>query len=157
MLILAHGLVQVTNAISESLRKLSQLQSIRLDGCQVMCSGLKGIGSSCVSLKELSLSKCSGVTDDGLSSIVTKHTDLKRLDITCCRKITQASIAQVTKSCPSLISLKMESCTLVSSEAFVLIGQHCQFLEELDVTDNDVDDEGMHLPLFLLIKTTKGQ
>lgn len=139
---LAYGPL-VTNAISECLRKLSQLQSIRLDGCQVMCSGLKGIGSSCVSLKELSLSKCSGVTDDGLSSIVTKHRDLKKLDITCCRKITQASIAQVTKSCPSLISLKMESCTLVSSEAFVLIGQHCHFLEELDVTDNDVDDEGL--------------
>lgn len=125
------------------------MQSIRLDGCQVTCSGLKGIGNWCVSLKELSLSKCSGVTDDGLSSIVKKHTDLKKLDITCCRKITQISIAHVTKSCGSLVSLKMESCTLVPFEAFFLIGQNCHFLEELDLTDNDVDDEGMVFHLHI--------
>ncbi|KAI3781522.1 hypothetical protein L2E82_11539 [Cichorium intybus] len=133
----------VNHPLSESLQKLSQLQSIRLDGCQVTNSGLKGIGNWCVSLKELSLSKCSGVTDDGLSCIVMKHTDLKKLDITCCRKITHVSIAHVTKSCGSLVSLKMESCTLVSSEAFFLIGQNCHFLEELDLTDNDIDDEGL--------------
>ncbi|KAK1418903.1 hypothetical protein QVD17_28054 [Tagetes erecta] len=139
---LAYGPL-VNLAVSESLQKLSKLQSIRLDGCQVTCSGLKGIGNWCVSLKELSLSKCTGVTDDGLSSIVTKHTDLKKLDITCCRKITRTSIAHITKSCGSLVSLKMESCTLVSSDAFVLIGQYCHFLQELDLTDNDVDDEGL--------------
>ncbi|KAJ0725128.1 putative leucine-rich repeat domain superfamily [Helianthus annuus] len=37
----------------------------------------------------------------------------------------------------------MESCALVSSEAFVLIGHYCHFLQELDLTDNDVDDEGL--------------
>lgn len=137
-------MVQVSLGISESLEKVSQLQSIRLDGCQVTCSGLKGIGNSCVSLKELSLSKCLGVTDDGLSSIVTKHTGLRKLDITCCRKITQVSIAHVTKSCGSLVSLRMESCILVPSEAFLLIGQYCHFLQELDLTDNDVDDQGMY-------------
>ncbi|XP_071722315.1 F-box/LRR-repeat protein 3 [Rutidosis leptorrhynchoides] len=139
---LAYGPL-VTLAVSESLQKLSQIQKIRLDGCQVTCSGLKGIANSCVSLKELSLSKCLGVTDDGLSSIVMKHTDLQKLDITCCRKITQTSIAHITKSCGSLVSLKMESCTLVPSEAFVLIGQYCHFLQELDITDNDVDDKGL--------------
>ncbi|KAK9054899.1 hypothetical protein SSX86_025978 [Deinandra increscens subsp. villosa] len=139
---LAYGPL-VTLALSESIQKLSKLQSIRLDGCHVTCSGLKGIGNWCVSLKELSLSKCTGVTDDGLSSIVTKHTNLKMLDITCCRKITHSSISNIAKSCGSLVSLKMESCALVPSEAFVLIGQYCHFLQELDLTDNDVDDEGL--------------
>jgi F-box/leucine-rich repeat protein 2/20 len=37
----------------------------------------------------------------------------------------------------------MESCTLVSSEAYILIGQKCHFLEELDLTDNEIDDEGL--------------
>lgn len=119
------------------------LQSIKLDGCVVTCAGLKAIGNWCVSLKELSLSKCFGVTDEGLSSVVTKHRDLKKLDITCCRKITDVSIAQTTSSCTMLISFKMESCTLVPREAFVLIGQRCHFLEELDLTDNEIDDEGL--------------
>lgn len=129
-------------ALADSLQKLSMLQSIKLDGCKVTCSGLEAIGNWCVSLSELSLSKCLGVTDEGLSSLVTKHKDLRKLDITCCRKITHASVAHITNSCSSLVSLKMESCALILAEAFVLIGQRCQFLEELDVTDNEIDDEG---------------
>ncbi|KAL3629722.1 hypothetical protein CASFOL_026944 [Castilleja foliolosa] len=67
---------------NNSLGKLSMLQSIKLDGCQVTCSGLKAIANGCVSLQELNLSKCTGVTDEGLSSVVTKHKDMKKLDIT---------------------------------------------------------------------------
>lgn len=143
-LILAYG-SPVTFALAESLQKLSMLQCVKLDGCQVTCCGLKAIGNWCISLRELSLSKCVGVTDEGLSSLLTKHKDLRKLDITCCRKITHVSIAHITNSCASLTSLKMESCTLVSREAFVLIGQRCQFLEELDLTDNEIDDEGHFL------------
>uniref|UniRef100_A0A5B6ZCA3 Putative F-box/LRR-repeat protein 3 n=2 Tax=Davidia involucrata TaxID=16924 RepID=A0A5B6ZCA3_DAVIN len=141
-LILAYG-SPITLALADSLQKLSMLQSIKLDGCLVTCSGLKAIGNWCVSLGEISLSKCMGVTDEGLSSLVTKHKDLSKLDITCCRKITHVSIAHITNSCTSLTSLRMESCTLVPREAFVLIGQRCHFLEELDLTDNEIDDEGL--------------
>ncbi|KAG6437039.1 hypothetical protein SASPL_101946 [Salvia splendens] len=141
-LILSYG-SRVDLALANSLQSLSTLQCIKLDGCQVTCSGLKAIGNLCISLKELSLSKCIGVTDEGLSSLVTKHKYLQKLDITCCRKITHVSLAHITNSCTSLVSLKMESCTSVSAEAFVLIGQRCQLLEELDLTDNEIDDEGL--------------
>ncbi|KAI8559411.1 hypothetical protein RHMOL_Rhmol04G0171600 [Rhododendron molle] len=141
-LTLAYG-SPVTPALADALQRLSTLQSIKLDCCPVTCSGLKAIGNWCVSLREISLSKCLGVTDKGLSSLVTKHKDLRKLDITCCRKITHISIAHITNSCTSLTSLKMESCTLVPKEAFVLIGQRCLLLEELDLTDNEIDDEGL--------------
>ncbi|KAM1353337.1 hypothetical protein FF1_033036 [Malus domestica] len=142
-LVLSYG-SPVTLALADSLEKLPTLQSIKLDGCLVTCAGLKSIGNWCVSLRELSLSKCVEVTDEGLSSILKKHKDLRKLDITCCRKITYASIAQISESCTALTSLKMESCTLVPREAFVLIGQRCQTLEEIDITDNEVDDEGLN-------------
>ncbi|CAK8574776.1 unnamed protein product [Lathyrus sativus] len=141
-LVLADG-SPVTLALVDSLNKLSMLQSIIFDGCTITCDGLKAIGNLCISLKELSLSKCVGVTDEALSFLVSKHRDLRKLDITCCRKITDVSIASITNSCRSLTSLKMESCTLVSSEAYILIGQKCHFLEELDLTDNEIDDEGL--------------
>ncbi|PSS34732.1 F-box/LRR-repeat protein [Actinidia chinensis var. chinensis] len=141
-LIFAYG-SPVTPAFAESLHKLSTLQSIKLDGCTVTPLGLKAIGNWCASLREISLSKCLGLTDDGLSSLVTKQRDLRKLDITCCRKITHVSIAHITNSCMSLVSLRMESCSRVSKEAFVLIGQRCHFLEELDLTDNEIDDEGL--------------
>lgn len=133
----------VTPALVEGLQKLSVLQSIKLDGCFVTCSGLEAIGNWCVLLKELSLSKCSGVTDEGLSFVVTKHKGLRKLDITCCRNITDVSIDRITESCTKLTSLRMESCTRVLREAFVLIGQRCHFLEELDLTDNEIDDKGL--------------
>lgn len=136
-------LFQVTLELANSLQKLSMLQTIKLDGCLVTFSGLEAIGNRCMSIKELSLSKCLRVTDEGLSSLVSKHRDLRKLDITCCRKITFVSIDHITNSCTSLISLRMESCILVPREAFILIGQRCHSLEELDLTDNEIDDEGL--------------
>ncbi|OAY41574.1 F-box/LRR-repeat protein 3 [Manihot esculenta] len=141
-LTLAYG-SPVTPALANSLRSLSALQSVKLDGCIVTTDGLKAVANCVVSLRELSLSKCLGVTDEGLSYLVTKHRELRKLDITCCRKITDVSIAYITSSCANLTSLRMESCSLVPREAFVLIGQRCQFLEELDLTDNEIDDEGL--------------
>ncbi|XP_057742588.1 F-box/LRR-repeat protein 3 [Arachis stenosperma] len=141
-LILADG-SPVTVALADGLSKLSMLQSIVLDGCLVTCAGLRAIGNLCISLRELSLSKCMGVTDEALSFLVSKHRDLRKLDITCCRKITDVSIASIANSCTNLTSLRMESCTLVSQEAFILIGQKCHSLQELDLTDNEIDDEGL--------------
>ncbi|XP_068668905.1 F-box/LRR-repeat protein 3 [Aristolochia californica] len=133
----------VTQALADSLEKLPNLQSITLDGCRVTSAGLQAIGNWCFSLKELSLSKCQGVTDEGLSFIVTRHKDLKKLDITCCRKITHVSMTSISTSCPSLSSLRMESCSLIPKESFSLIGKSCHLLEELDITDNEVDNEGL--------------
>ncbi|KAL0555710.1 hypothetical protein IC582_009666 [Cucumis melo] len=141
-LTLAYG-SPVTLALANSLKNLSMLQSVKLDGCVVTYDGLETIGNCCVSLSELSLSKCVGVTDEGLSSILKKHKDLKKLDITCCRKITDVSISNLTNSCTGLTSLKMESCSLVSREGFILIGRGCHLLEELDLTDNEIDNEGL--------------
>ncbi|GKV06133.1 hypothetical protein SLEP1_g18060 [Rubroshorea leprosula] len=141
-LTLAYG-SPVTTSLANGLKKLSMLQSIKLDGCMITCDGLKTIADWCISLRELSLSKCSGVTDEGLSSVVMKQRGLTKLDITCCRKITDASIACIANLCNSLTSFRMESCTLISREAFVLIGQRCHLLEELDLTDNEIDDEGL--------------
>ncbi|KAK7835748.1 f-box/lrr-repeat protein 3 [Quercus suber] len=139
---LANG-CSVNLDLADSLNKLSKLQSIKLDGCPVTCAGLGAIGDWCVSLKELSLSKCLGVTDEGLTYLFMKQKDLRILDITCCDKITDVSISHITSSCTDLSSLKMESCALVPREAFILIGQRCHSLEELDLTDNEIDDEGL--------------
>ena len=140
-------MVQFSTDLAKCLGHFSQLRSIRLDGCLVTSSGIKAIGNWKASLVELSLSKCSGLTDESLSFLARRHKQLRKLDITCCRKLTYASIDGVTSSCTSLTSLRMESCSLVPKDAFVLIGQRCQLLEELDVTDNDIDDEGLNLNL----------
>lgn len=140
-------IIQFTGDLSKCLQNFPALQSVKLDGCSVTCSGITAIRNWCASLTELSLRACSAVTDEQLSFIVQSHKELKKLDITCCRKITYVSIDGITNSCTSLTSLRMECCSSVSKEAFMLIGQRCRYLEELDVTDNEVDDEGFTLVL----------
>ncbi|CAD6268921.1 unnamed protein product [Miscanthus lutarioriparius] len=126
-----------------SFQKIPKLRTLKLEGCKFMADGLKAIGTSCVSLRELSLSKCCGVTDTELSFTMSRLKNLLKLDITCCRNITDVSLEAITSSCTSLISLRMESCSRVSSNALQLIGKHCSHLEELDLTDSDLDDEGL--------------
>ncbi|XVF68431.1 hypothetical protein PTKIN_Ptkin11bG0002300 [Pterospermum kingtungense] len=135
--------MKVTADLANSLHNFSKLQSIKLDGCTVTWSGIKAMASLQASVKELSFSKCLGVTDQGLSFLVQAHKKLRKLDITCCRKITYTSIDSITNSCTSLTSIRMESCSLVSKEAFILIGACCSYLEELDATDTEIDDEGL--------------
>lgn len=141
-IVLAYGSA-VTLDVAKCLQNFSTLQCLRLDGSPVTCSALRMIGNWTGSLRELSLSKCSGVTDEGIASIVRKHAQLRKLDITCCRKISAVSIDCITSSCTALTSLKMEACSRISKDAFVLIGQRCQVLEELDATDNNIDNEGL--------------
>lgn len=46
----------------------------------------------------------------------------------------------------------MESCSLVSREGFLFIGR-CQLLEELDVTDTEIDDQGCISNLTFTLKS----
>lgn len=133
---------QIKADLTKCLQPLSKLQSVKLDGCLVTCYGMKFIGNWDASLRELGLSKCLGVTDECISFLAQKQKELRKLDITCCRKITYVSIDSITNYCTSLTSLRMESCSLVKKDSFALIGQRCQLLEELDVTDNEIDNEG---------------
>ncbi|KAG2391474.1 F-box/LRR-repeat protein [Vigna angularis] len=140
-LILSSSLV-VTTDLAKCLQSFPRLQLVKLDGCLGVESGLKAIGYSCNSLKELNLSKCVGVTDENVSFLVKTNKNLEKLDITCCRTLTPEFIPNLTNSCLRLTSLRMESCSLISREGFLFIGQ-CQLLEELDVTDTEIDDIGL--------------
>ncbi|KAJ1437524.1 Leucine-rich repeat [Sesbania bispinosa] len=140
-LILSNSLA-VTNDLAMCLQSFPRLQLVKVDGCAGTSSGLKAIGTSCASVKELNLCKCVAATDETVSFLVQTLNVLEKLDITCCRKITHASIYSITNSCTRLTSLRMESCSMVNSDAFILIGQ-CQLLEELDATDTEIDDEGL--------------
>ncbi|XP_062181971.1 F-box/LRR-repeat protein 3-like isoform X2 [Phragmites australis] len=133
----------VTPSLVSGFQRIAKLRTLKLEGCKFMADGLKAIGRSCVSIMELSLSRSSGVTDTELSFVVSRLKNLLKLDITCCRNITDVSLAAITSSCTSLISLRMESCGHVSSKGLQLIGKRCCHLEELDLTDSDLDDEGL--------------
>lgn len=133
---------QISSVLFSSLQKLKTLEVIRLDGCAIGEANLSLIGSGCKELKELSFSKCQGVTDVGIVDLVTACTGLQKLDLTCCREITDVALEAIAINCRSLLSLKMENCLLVTAEGLISIGKCCLLLEELDLTDCNLNDNG---------------
>ena len=133
--------VQVTDEVLQKLKRFSNLQSIRLDGCDLNGFELGLIGKFFKNLKELSLSKCKGVTDVGLSATVAGCTRLSSIDLTCCHGVTDVGLSFIANFCKDLITLKMEACSQVTEQGFSKLSS-CQYLEELDLTDTNLDDEG---------------
>ncbi|XVE79869.1 hypothetical protein DITRI_Ditri14bG0091700 [Diplodiscus trichospermus] len=131
-LILAYGSAvspkpsKVTADLTKCLHTFSKLQSIKLDGCVVTWSGIKAMASLHASIKELSFSKCLGVTDEGLSFLVQSHKELRKLDITCCR------LKSVSR-CLKLSILKLGICSNISDEGLSNVGSCCSVLKELDL------------------------
>lgn len=125
---------------------LKCLSIIRIDGVRVSDFILQTIGTNCKSLVEIGLSKCTGVTDIGITQIVSGCGNLKMIDLTCCRYVSDAAISAIADSCPYLVCLKLESCDMVTENGLYRLGSNCLLLEELDLTDcsgmNDTGDWG---------------
>ncbi|KAH9305577.1 hypothetical protein KI387_009981, partial [Taxus chinensis] len=142
-LILAYCVPQVTSALFASLQKIESLRLIKFDGCEISSSGLESIGKSCKSLQELSLSKCSGVTDEGISVLVASCRDLKIMDLTCCHNLTDVAVSAIATFCRYISCLKMESCSLVTETSLNVLGDSCHFLEVIDLTDSSINNTGL--------------
>ncbi|BBN12882.1 F-box and leucine-rich repeat protein 2/20 [Marchantia polymorpha subsp. ruderalis] len=133
----------ITEALLKSFGKFESLLAIRLDGCDIAPNGLTFIGRGCKLLKEFSVCKCRGITDEGIQVIVNGCQNLHKLDLTCCRDLSDVTLASIASSCRQLRSLKMEACNLVTDKGLGLLANGCMSLEELDLTDTHINDEGL--------------
>lgn len=133
----------ITDDLVQSIRRFDGLQMLRLDGCDVGAADLSSVGVGCKSVKELSLSKCRGVTDTGLCAALAGCRGLGKLDLTCCQELTNLALFSIARFCTGLVSLKMESCCRVTEEGFSALGDACHLLEELDFTDSNLNDTGL--------------
>ncbi|KAF3795745.1 F-box/LRR-repeat protein 3 [Nymphaea thermarum] len=119
---------------------LKYLTAIRLDAWELYPEFLGNISRNCQCLSEIGLSKCAGVTDEGINNLTEHCKDLRVLDITCCHELTDAALAAIAHSCKNLRCLKMESCGLFTEKGLEKIGADRSFLHELDLTDCSIDD-----------------
>ncbi|XP_058084377.1 F-box/LRR-repeat protein 3 isoform X2 [Magnolia sinica] len=137
------SLQELSMPFLSKLKDLKSLNSIRLDGFRVSTSILQIIGLSCKSLVEMGLSKCSGVTDEGITELVSSCMELRTLDLTCCHLLTDDAILAVANSCKKLACLKLESCALITEKGLDKLGSCCPFLQEVDLTDCSINDTGL--------------
>uniref|UniRef100_A0A804RDE4 F-box/LRR-repeat protein 15-like leucin rich repeat domain-containing protein n=1 Tax=Zea mays TaxID=4577 RepID=A0A804RDE4_MAIZE len=129
--------------LSKLARLKETLTLLKLDGLEVSDSLLQAIGESCNKLVEIGLSKCSGVTDGGISSLVARCSDLRTIDLTCCNLITNNALDSIADNCKMLECLRLESCSLINEKGLERITTCCPNLKEIDLTDCGVDDAGL--------------
>jgi F-box and leucine-rich repeat protein 2/20 len=119
------------------------LNIMKLDGLQLPCSALETVGLNCRNLLEIGLSKCDGVTDEGISRLVEGCRDLLTIDLTCCHLLTDKSLFSIAASCRGVEVLRLESCVLISEKGLDQVATCCSDLKEIDLTDCNVNDNGM--------------
>ncbi|ERN03177.1 hypothetical protein AMTRI_Chr02g220560 [Amborella trichopoda] len=140
----AHILPELTSPLLSKIKNLRSLSTFDIDGCEIYASILCSIGLSLKNLVELSLSKCPGVTDQGIIELLNGCNSLRSLDLTCCHQITDVAILAIGTSCRDLICLKLESCDLISDMGLQELGSGCPSLSELDLTDCfNINDSGL--------------
>ncbi|XP_068660575.1 F-box/LRR-repeat protein 3 [Aristolochia californica] len=136
-----HSVPELSALFLVNLKELENLRSIRLDGLQLSYSVLQTIRHNCKSLVEIGLSKCKGVTDEGVGAIVTDR--LQSIDLTCCCAITDDAILAIAKTSKKLLSLGLESCSSITEAGLDRLATCCSSLKELDLTDCNVNDSGL--------------
>ncbi|XP_062202324.1 F-box/LRR-repeat protein 3-like isoform X2 [Phragmites australis] len=129
------------------LSKLATLKEtltvLKLDGLEVSVSLLEAIGEGCDNLVEIGLSKCSGVTDEGISSLVARCSHLRTIDLTCCNLITNNALDLIADNCKMVECLRLESCSLINEKGLDWIATCCPNLKEIDLTDCGVNDAAL--------------
>eukprot|EP00041_Stephanoeca_diplocostata_P020672 m.467227 g.467227 ORF g.467227 m.467227 type:complete len:989 (+) comp21635_c0_seq1:226-3192(+) len=84
-------------------------------------------------LEELSLSRCTALTDSGLGAVAARLAHLRYLNVSFSDQITNAGLRAVASACPRLLALDASCCFLVTSAGIQAVAEHCHVLLRLVV------------------------
>ncbi|XP_062183086.1 F-box/LRR-repeat protein 3-like [Phragmites australis] len=139
-----HSLHEIETCFLSKLLTIKEtLTVLRLDGLDIFASSLLALGDSCKSLVEIGLSKCHGITDDGIASLVAHCNYLRTIDLTCCHLLTDDALAAIAENCRMVECLRLESCPFVSEKGLERIATLCSHLKEIDLTDCRINDAAL--------------
>lgn len=127
-------------------RSNSVVSSICLADCGNVGDGcLSLIGSLCNhQLRDLDLTGITRATDEGFLSIL-EWCQFSNLNFTSCVKLTDITVIAIARKCgKSLESLILDGCRSVTDRGLKAIGECCVALEDLDVSECDITDVGVH-------------
>lgn len=146
--------LQNCNISDEALRQLADCKQLKMInvGCRsgerssITSAGITSIASSCPSLKELYLERCSNVTDEGILAIAHNCKLLQILNIGRCSDITDVSLYALGQNSHFLQSFKFSATKVTDDGVTALVRGICsQSLKEVymdrcvNVTDESVE------------------
>ncbi|KAA8549474.1 hypothetical protein F0562_001158 [Nyssa sinensis] len=130
-LILAYG-PAVTADLAKCLQNFLTLQSIKLDGCLITCSGMQAIANcSCQLLEELDVTD-NEINDEGLE-FISRCRKLSRLKLGICMNMTDDGLSHIGSCCPKLAELDLYRCMGVTDVGIAAIAQNCSALEIINM------------------------
>ncbi|XP_072097288.1 LOW QUALITY PROTEIN: F-box and leucine-rich repeat protein 13 [Mobula birostris] len=125
--------LHVTDSGIEWLGSLPALTNIDLTGTNVQEQSLSGLSSN-HKIKELTVAKCSGVTDNGLQKFYHKMHNLEYLDISHCLSVSDKSVKTLAFCCRRLISLNIAGCPKITDLSIQYLAGVCHYIYFLDIS-----------------------
>ncbi|KAM7259596.1 hypothetical protein ACFE04_015337 [Oxalis oulophora] len=139
----------ITEKCLPSILQLPNLEDLVLEGCTgIDYDGLVTLKTRGTLLKRLDLSHCQDISPIGLSSLTNGAESLQQLSLANGPALT-ADLAKCLQTLTGLQLIKLDSCPVTTcglreiSKWQAKLKECCKYLEELDVTDNEIDDEGL--------------
>lgn len=129
----------------------STVKSVSLAHCPGVGNMLLALmGCLCPQITDLDLSGLTGITDEGLLAFLFSGSrQLASLNLSGCTKLTDRVVFAVAEQCgDSLKNFVLDGCKRVTDKGLKAVAKHCAFLEDLDVSQCSVTDEGVIALLF---------
>ncbi|XP_037692401.1 dynein regulatory complex subunit 6 [Choloepus didactylus] len=117
----------------EHIISICSLVSLDVFGTGISNEGLMTL-SRHKKLKELSLSECYKITDEGIQAFCKGSLNLEHLDISYCFQLSDQIIKALAIYCIRLTSLSIAGCPQITDSAMEMLSAKCCYLHILDIS-----------------------
>lgn len=113
-----------------------RLESLDVSWCNKLTdAALKFFGERPLScLKNLDLSLCTLVTDNGVKSLVKGCPLLRTLSLYACKNISDVALRATAAACPSLVCIKLSLCEKITNDGIISIAKNCPGLKNINLS-----------------------
>lgn len=102
------------------------------------------ISEMCPKLKELCLTECDFITDEGMEKIADNCPLLQSLELPCqCEHITDVTILNIAKKCKHLNSINLGHSHLFTNESLFSLAEYSKHLQSMRLFCTSISDEGI--------------
>ncbi|XP_064606246.1 F-box and leucine-rich repeat protein 13-like [Liolophura sinensis] len=123
----------ISEAGIELMGQMQSVVSLDISGSNCGDQGLSALGNN-FSLRDVSLSECSSITDLGLQKFAQQCKDVVRLDLSHCVLLTDAALKNLAFCCRMINGLNLCGCKLLTDLSIQYLSGVCHYIQSLDIS-----------------------
>ncbi|PWA99131.1 leucine-rich repeat domain, L domain-like protein [Artemisia annua] len=95
-------------------------------------------------LESLSLMRCRGLSDSGLTPLQMYGSKLKSLNLSLCLRVTDNGLSYVASGCPLLSFVSLYKCCFITDHGLQILTESCKSLKHVDLSlCSEITDNGI--------------